>query len=440
MTTEVAAERVYQENLEKAKREIERRTGKTPAQLYDEREKRVRDAIQLKEPDRIPALPRMTYFPAHYTGILRSTAYYDALAWKMAVVKTMVDFEPDLFSLSSGSNSGLVLETLDPKHSKWPGGTLPPEVAHQAIEREYMKEDEYDLFLSDPTDFTLRYLLPRAFGALAPLAELPCLTDRFTGFPAMTTVFTRHDMQQTARALLKAGQEQGKWLHTMSTLPDEMAALGFPPHSHGGGAGGAPFDAISDYYRGMRGAMIDMFKQPEKLLAACDKILEWRIKRAVPADPHQRGNPKRIFIPLHRGADGFMSKKQFEIFYWPGLKKALLTSIDLGFVPMPFIEGGFNNRLEYLLELPKGKVVAHFDQTDIFRAKEILGGHICIMGNVPSALLQVGSPQETEEYCKKLIKVCGKGGGFILTNGCEIDEAKPANVRAMVESCKKYKP
>jgi uroporphyrinogen-III decarboxylase len=73
------------------------------------------------------------------------------------------------------------------------------------------------------------------------------------------------------------------------------------------------------------------------------------------------------------------------------------------------------------------------------RAKEILGDHLCIMGNVPSPLLQVASPSEVEDYCKDLIKVCGKGGGFILTNGSSIDEAKPANVKAMVDSVKKYR-
>jgi uroporphyrinogen-III decarboxylase len=207
-----------------------------------------------------------------------------------------------------------------------------------------------------------------------------------------------------------------------------------------GGAGGAPFDAVSDFYRGMRGAMLDMYRHPDQLVAMCDKLLQWRISRAVPADPKKRGNPKRLFLALHRGAEGFMSKKQFEKFYWPGLKKAMLTSIELGYVPMPFCEGAYGDRLEYFLELPKGKVVAHFDLTDMFKAKEVLKDHTCIMGNVPSSILQVGSPRDVEDYCKKLIKVCGKGGGFILTNGSSIDEAKPENIRAMVNSVKKYGP
>ena len=73
------------------------------------------------------------------------------------------------------------------------------------------------------------------------------------------------------------------------------------------------------------------------------------------------------------------------------------------------------------------------------RAKEVLGDHACIMGNVPPGLLQVGSPQEVEEYCKKLIKVCGKGGGFILANGSAMDTARPANVKAMIDSVKKFR-
>jgi len=134
-----------------------------------------------------------------------------------------------------------------------------------------------------------------------------------------------------------------------------------------------------------------------------------------------------------------MSKKQFEKFYWPGLKKAMLTSIELGYIPIPFCEGRYGDRIEYFLELPKGKAVVHFDLTDMARAKEILGGHLCIMGNVPSTILQVGSTHDVDEYCKNLIKVCGKGGGFILTNGSSLDEAKPQNVKAMVDSAKKYK-
>jgi hypothetical protein len=430
----------FSTEIKKLREEIEKKHGKTPEQLFEEREKRVRDTIALKQPDQVPVDVRMTYFPAKHMGIPIATAYYDAAGWRKAFIQTVMDFEPDLYSSAAGNNPGRALEALGPTQMKWPGGPLPPNVSHQAIDIECMKEDEYGLFLSDPTDFSLRYILPRSYTSMAPLATLPQLSDRMMGFSAMTTLFTRPEFREMAKALVKAGEENEKWFAAAGNLEEDLANLGFPPHGYMGGAGGAPFDMISDFYRGMRGAMLDMYRHPDELLAACDKLLEWRISKAQPADPKQRGNPKRVFLALHRGAEGFMSKKQFEKFYWPGLKKAMLKSIELGFVPMPFCEGAYGDRLEYFLELPKGKVVAHFDLTDMFKAKEVLKDHVCIMGNVPSSILQVGSPQDVDAYCKKLIKVCGKGGGFILTNGSSIDEAKSENIKAMVESVRKYSP
>jgi hypothetical protein len=430
----------YTEEEKRIRDEIEKKHGKSPEELYEEREKRVRDAIELREPDRVPVSLRTVYFPAQYLGIPISTAYYNRVEWRKAVMKTIIDFEPDIYMDSSGMSSGSVMDILNPTQTKWPGGTLPNNVSHQAIDVECMKEDEYDLFLSDPTDFTLRYVLPRAYGLMKPLADLPKLTDVMMGFGMLTSILARKEYRELGKKIVQAGEEQEKWNSAVGNLEEQAARLGFPPNSHMGGVGGAPFDMISDFYRGMRGAMLDMFRRPDKLLAACDMLLEWRMQRAMPADPNRRGNPKRLFLALHRGAEGFMSIKQFEKFYWSGLKKAMLKNIELGFVPMPFCEGAYGNRLEYFLEMPKGKSVAHFDLTDMFRAKEILKDHVCIMGNVPATLLQVGSPQDVEEYCRKLIEVCGKGGGLILTNGSSTDMAKPENLKAMMDAPKKYHP
>ena len=430
----------FTEEETRLRAEIEKEHGKTPEELYEEREKRVRETIALQQPDRVPVSMRMTYFPARYAGIPMSAAYYDPHAWNAAIKRAVLELEPDMYQVSSGMASGRVMEILDPTQTKWPGGPLPDNVSHQAIDVETMMPEEYDIFLEDPTDFALRYMLPRSYGALEPLSTLPALADRALGIAMITTLFTKPEFREMASKLLEAGLAQEEWMKQQSDREEELAILGFPAHGTMGGAGGAPFDTISDFYRGMKGAMMDMFRCPDKLIAACDRILEGRIKRATPADPNKRGNPKRLFLPLHRGAESFMSKKQFEKFYWPGLKKAMLTSIELGYVPMPFCEGAYGDRLEYFLELPKGKVVAHFDLTDMFRAKEILKDHVCIMGNVPSSLLQIGSPSEVEEYCRKLIEVCGKGGGLILTNGSSIDEAKPENIKAMIDSAKKYQP
>jgi uroporphyrinogen-III decarboxylase len=431
------AEQLYRENLKKAE-EVRRQTGKAPEQLYDERERRVRDAIELREPDRVPVRLETHAFPARYAGIPMAAKYYDIDAWKEATKKTVLDFEPDIYQATVTAESGVAFELLDPRHLRWPGGSLPADVAHQAIEQEYMRAEEYDLFLDDPTDYILRYLIPRGYGGLAPLARLPYLADRFGAVPALTSLFTEAQFVEMAKVIHRAGQAQKEAERVTEGFDEEMALLGFPQASHSGGAGGAPFDLLSDRYRGMSGAMLDMYRCPDKLLAACDRILKWRIAAARPADPVRRGNPKRVFTALHRGAEGFMSRRQFERFYWPGLKQALLHTIKMGIVPIVFCEGEFADRLEYFLELPRGKAVCLFDRTDMVRAKEVLKDHVCIAGNVPASVLQVGSPRDVEEYCARLIKVCGKGGGFILSAGSSIDEARPENIKTMLDSPKKH--
>jgi uroporphyrinogen-III decarboxylase len=188
--------------------------------------------------------------------------------------------------------------------------------------------------------------------------------------------------------------------------------------------------------RGMSGTMTDMFRQPENVVRACDKILELTLERPA-ARPNQFGNT-RIFMTNTRGSDDFMSKKQFDQFYWPTMKKLLMALIDRGATPCMFFEGNFTSRLEYLLEFPKGKILARLDTTDILRAKEVLKGHVCIQGNVPSSLLQTGTVQEVKDYCKRLIDTVGKDGGFILSPRSSTDEVKPANLKAMIDFTHEY--
>jgi len=139
-----------------------------------------------------------------------------------------------------------------------------------------------------------------------------------------------------------------------------------------------------------------------------------------------------------RGSDDFMSKKQFDTFYWPTFKRLVVGLIEKGATPCIFFEGNFNSRMEYLLQFPRGKMLARLDTSDIFRAKEILRGHTCIEGNVPSSLLQVGSVQDVKEHCKKLIDVVGKDGGYILAPRSSTDEVKTENLKAMIDITREY--
>ncbi|MFC2014366.1 uroporphyrinogen decarboxylase family protein [Chloroflexota bacterium] len=444
MATSSVTDKNYEDKFKGSREEIEKKHGKTVDQLREEREKRVNDAVELRIPDRVPVTIQTGVFAAKYTGLPLSAMYYDHNSYREACIKTILDFEPDTGASMVLVNSGLVMELLDVRHQRWPGGNLPPDTPYQFVEGEYMKENEYDLFLDDPSDFILRYYLPRIYGILEPVTELSPFRDMIggRGFTSSLDFLLKPEFRELAEKLSQAAQEQARLRQEGAEFSNVMNYLGFPSQYGSGLAGGgipsAPFDTISDNLRGMRGAMLDMYRCPDKLLAACDRILKWRTAQAVKVEPDAKGYRRRAGMPLHRGSDGFMSKPQFEKFYWPGLKAAIQTNVELGYISAPFWEGIWDDRLEYLLELPKGKVVFHCELTDIYKAKEILGDHMCIQGGVPPTLLQAGTPQDVEEHCKKLIKTIGKNGGFILGPGSAIDYAKPENIKAMVDSVKKH--
>lgn len=146
-----------------------------------------------------------------------------------------------------------------------------------------------------------------------------------------------------------------------------------------------------------------------------------------------------IFIPLHWGLDGFMSLQQFKTFYWPQLRQLLMALIENGIVPFVLWEGDCTSRLETIADIPAGKVMYAFERTDIFRAKEVLGDVACIRGNVPSSLLNTGTPDDVTACCRRLIEVVGKNGGFILdgSNGIP-DGARTENVFAMFRSVHEF--
>jgi len=180
-----------------------------------------------------------------------------------------------------------------------------------------------------------------------------------------------------------------------------------------------------------------MYRCPDKLLEALDKVYKLLIRAALKV-PRLPG-VHLVFIPLHKGLDGFMSEAQFKTFFWPTLKRIMLDLIEAAYTPCPLWEGRCDSRLEIIADIPKGKAVYWFEQSDVIKAKEVLGDRICIRGNVPASLLNLGSPEEVRAYCRNLIEKVGKGGGFILDGATGIpDEAKPENVKAMVNAVTEY--
>jgi len=407
---------------------------------WRERMQMLRDAIELKKPKRVPVLPTGGLLPARYAGITAREVYYDYDKAAQAWLKFNADFDFDAaFSTFAVVFPGDLYNILDLKLISWPGHGTGDDVHFQYNEREWMHADEYDLLINDPSNFWQRYYLPRIFGALEPLSIPDPATDIWeppinppTFFP-----FSLEPVQQMLQTLAKAGEAAARWMAGPGTVDLQVMAKYGRPATFGGAAK-APYDILGDTLRGTRGIMLDKFRQPDKLLAAMERLVP------IVVDQGRRGSDMTkcpiVFIPLHKGADGFLSDADFRKFYWPTLKAVILGLINEGLVVWLFAEGGYNSRLEAIHDpdIPAGRLIWVFDTTDMKEAKRHLGGYQCIAGNVPGSLLITGTPEEVDAYVKQLINDVAGDGGFLLTPGVVTNEAKPECMQAMIAAGKKY--
>jgi len=191
---------------------------------------------------------------------------------------------------------------------------------------------------------------------------------------------------------------------------------------------------------------LDVYRRPDKVKAvidawvddfACDFLAAANEAR----EDHPRGLPG-IMMACERGSATYFNLKIFEKFVWPPIKTLVETWYAHGYITTLHFDTNWTQNLPYLLQLPPRSCIVELDSTtDIFKAKEILKDHMCIMGDIPPQLSAYGTPADMEAYCKKLIDVVGKGGGFILSTGCEQPpDTKYENFKVMIDTAKNYYP
>jgi uroporphyrinogen-III decarboxylase len=185
----------------------------------------------------------------------------------------------------------------------------------------------------------------------------------------------------------------------------------------------------------------DLYYDPEPVKKALRIMTDELIARELPNAKGGKGSGINHWIFIEERASCYhYPPKIFEEFWWPYAKEVVDAFWSEGIVTFFHLDTCWDKNLEYFKELPKGSAVIGLDSTtDIFLAKEILGGHHCLYGDLPATMLARGKPEEVEAYCRKLIDEVGRDGGFILGSGCAVPpDCDPENFRAMLETCKNY--
>ena len=427
-----------------------------PEELLKERVQRVRDALALKEPDRVPITPYVdVYFAPLQVGMSHKDAMYKGRKVGKASLKVLSRYDWDLYPGMIMAGMGQLNDRIGNRTMKWAGAADPEycladNQPYQYIEKAWMEADEYEELISDMTGFLFRNIVPRQNAMFQSFESFPYASSFAAMMSGMGVMmfFMNKKVKKTIKKMNRSVTAMLGLFLGMRTYAKKMKKLGNPIGGIGAGIGMAPFDMISDSLRGMRGTMIDMYRNPEELKKACDMLANYQIKSLDAGGLFSFGEDDEdsvslSFMPLHRGADGFMSNEQFEEFYWPGLTKVMEAMIQRDIIPMPFFEGRYGDRLEYLAEFAKkhkAKAVYWFHDTDIIKVKGMMGDYVTIKGNVPASLLIGGPPKAVEEYVKKCIEGCKDGGGYLVDGGVGgiPNESKHENVKAMTDAVHKY--
>lgn len=405
--------------------------------LYQERMQRCQDAIELKEPDRVPICPMIGIVPYTLDGCSNKDAMYNYDRATKAIVNFYKRYPMLDVSQHSGFRSGRANELAGSTMIDWPGrpGTkVPDQSTFQVMEFEYMKENEYPEILQDFTGFMLRKYIPRAFPNLAGLSTIRFVPDEILGTNALSGLYTPEALK-AYQLLGEIAKEEEKRQTANNHCSKLVEDLGFPPLYTGGGE--VPFDVIGDYYRSTLPTLMDQIEREEEMEELCYRIADLEIAN-FQAFKENNYPIKRVSFPMHKGMDGFMGPEQYEKLYWRPFKKIINALLDMGVTPYLYTEGKYNTRLEQLKDLPKGKCMIHFEQVDIRQAKRILGDNSCIVGNFPMILLEMGTPEQVTEKVKELLDICMPGGGYIFDCDGSIDIAKEANLDAMFSALEKY--
>ncbi len=290
-------------------------------QLMAERAKRLQDALELRQPDRIPLnmagrLPAGRLWRHHPPGAAGQRGQGPGTPGEVRAASS------SRIPSSACSTAPRPSLALGDRMTKWPGYGLPANGSFQFDEHEFMKAEDYDAFLRDPSDWAIRTYLPRAFKELEGLQYLPPLGMFAFGhynlgnLPMLAT-------PPVAAAV--AGAEQGHPGRRSRTAPTWASRSGAWPRW---ASRPPPWPARSPRRRSIScptrcaacaASCSTCSAAPTSCWPPSASVLDFQLEFAISFA--KATGLKGAFIPLHRGSDGFMSLPQFEKFYWPQLKE-----------------------------------------------------------------------------------------------------------------------
>lgn len=401
-------------------------------QKMAERENRVKAAIHLESPDRVPFMPHVGNVFAMSYGIPMVDAMHGDKRPVESLRSFCRDFEPDWLGIPNFMPAD-ALELAAPLNMHWATAEA-PDAPFQYVDHTFLDTDEdWEDFLRDPSLFLLTRVLPEKYRGLEGLK----LLNPYTLCAPVPMGLRSVSVPPLREALLRLVEIADRFARGGENAPLYVQVLEEEGVPYRNGHMLSPFDEFGDALRGLITSVMDLTIEPERYMEAVERWGAVSIPAAMQLA--KISGAKMINIPLHMGIDEFMSPANYEKYYWPVLRRMIDTIVEAGMVPHVVTEGNYNTRLEQLADVPKGKVLYSFEKVDMKRAKEVLGGTACIMGNLPTSLLLPGGKKErVVDETKRLIDNCAPGGGYIMSCSMPLDNVDLELVRVWKETTFTY--
>jgi len=361
-------------------------------------------AIRLEKPDRVPVVPQLLPEPAaHLTGLTMAQVASDNQVALEAMFKVFDEYG-GWDSCYPGAYMPIQMQAanLYPMRMRIPGKDLPDDHIFQLAEEEVLRIEDYDKICDMGID---RFYYEDYLWRITDLKpeDLPKAIE---GLQASFAQFMTECGKRGVQPFF----------------------LGYAIH---------PFFTLS-LMRSMVPFTQDLYFNPEPVERALKHMTAELIPKQLSIVKQSGIN---VWLLTEERASAFYYPPSvFERFWWPYTMEIVDAFWSEGIVTVFHLDTCWDKNIPYFKKLPKGSAILELDSTtDIFRAKEILRGHLGFHGDVSATLLSIGQPEDVEGYCKKLIDEVGGDGGLILSSGCSVPcNVKPENFRAMIETGKNY--
>ncbi|RKY11775.1 MAG: hypothetical protein DRP65_03310 [Planctomycetota bacterium] len=373
-----------------------------------------------EKPDRIPTRPFVAEFTAKYAGFTCQEVTHDYEKAFSSVRKCAADFDWDAVVGNMVYVWTGLTQAIGLKYYGIPGIDISKDTGFQyrepSEENAFMKPDEYDRLIEDPTGFLFNIWLPRVSDDVVPIGQEATFRNNLSFLKGGMAMMNYFDAFGKQNELLRKGSG------TVSAISGILKA---------------PLDIIADKLRGYIGLCSDLINQPKKVLAACEALMPHLLHIALSGADPDKNVP--ITIWMHRGCVPFISPEQFTNIYWATLKPIIEEIWKRGHQVLFYAEGNWDAHLSSFAELPDASIVYHVDKGNIFKVHEAIGHKFCLSGGIDNLLLSYGTADEVRDCCKKVIDGVAKDGGYVLDAGAIIqNDAKVENIRAMTDYVREY--